>query len=158
MGHLAQRLITYCKQNGITLFFAESVTCGLIASRLGNAIGTSDVLMGSIVCYTEEAKYSLTGLNKAFIKKYTAESQEITNALVKKLRSLCNADLYAAITGLAAPGGSETKTKPVGTAFFSVMYHGKLYSARKVFRGTPSEIKLKCCRYMYSFIFKTLNQ
>lgn len=76
----------------------------------------------------------------------------MTNALAKKLRKLIKADICAAITGLAAPGGSETKDKPVGTVFFSVLYKGKLYKQKKKLKGTPVQIKKKACRKLYHFI------
>lgn len=53
------------------------------------------------------------------LKKYTAESKEVTDALAKYLRQPIATDIHAAITRLASPGGSETAEKPVGTVFFS---------------------------------------
>ena len=158
MEHFAQQLVTYCRQKGLTLFFAESMSCGLLATKLSNCIGTSDVLMGGIVCYNQKVKINLAGISKELIDKHTPESQRITDELVKASKELFDADIYAAITGLASQGGSETTQKPVGTVFFSMLYMGKIYRERKLFKGTPLEIKSKSCLHMYQFILNTLMQ
>src|SRR5688500_12395523 len=121
-------LVRLLLKNDLTIAFAESVTCGMAAHQLSTVIGTSTVLKGSIVCYHESVKKELFGISSALIRKHTAESQQVTNLLARKLKRLVDADIHAAITGLAAPGGSETKTKPVGTIFFSVLYKRKLYT------------------------------
>jgi nicotinamide-nucleotide amidase len=67
-------------------------------------------------------------------------------------------DVSAAITGLAAPGGSETKQKPVGTVFISVYFKRKLYRDKKKFNGSPLEIKEKACDEMFIYILNVLRK
>ena len=150
-------LVRLLLKNELTIAFAESVTCGMAAHQLSTVIGTSTVFMGSIVCYQESVKKDLFGIPAGIIKKYTAESQQVTDLLAKKLGKLINADIHAAITGLAAPGGSETKIKPVGTIFFSVVYKRKLHTLRKKLTGTPTGIRKKACNNLYSFILHILH-
>lgn len=154
MARPAQILANYLKQNNLTIAFAESITCGLAAHGLGNIIGASDFLKGSIVCYDEEVKINLLKVKRSSIKKYTAESQQVTDALAKNLRLLFKADVYAAVTGLAAPGGSETAGKPVGTVFYSIYCNNKFYRLKKRFKGKPLEIKKKACDELYKFIHR----
>lgn len=154
MHHVNNTLVQLLRSKGLTLALAESVTCGLAAHQLCTCIGTSEVLQGSVVCYTAEVKCAVLGVSPARIKKYTAESQEVTDDMATKLRQLITADIYAAITGLAAPGGSETKGKPVGTIFLSVYYEGRRYRRRQLFRGRPVEVRRKACRALYSFIIE----
>lgn len=150
-------LVRLLLKNELTIAFAESVTCGMAAHQLSTVIGTSSVLKGSIVCYHESVKKDLFKVPAGVIRKHTTESQQVTNLLVKKLATLIDADIYAAITGLAAPGGSETKTKPVGTIFFSVLYKRKLYTLRKKLTGTPTRIRKKACNNLYQFILDILH-
>jgi nicotinamide-nucleotide amidase len=82
---------------------------------------------------------------------------EVTEGLAKNLSGLMKANVYAAVTGLASEGGSETKEKPVGTVFFSVVYKRKPYNARKLFRGSPSEIKEKACLELYRLILDVVQ-
>jgi PncC family amidohydrolase len=59
MARPAQILANHLKKNNLSVAFAESVTCGLAAHSLGNIIGASDFLKGSIVCYDEKVKIDL---------------------------------------------------------------------------------------------------
>lgn len=152
MGKPATKLIKLLQERKQTLALAESMTCGLAAHQLSTVKGTSEVLLGSMVCYHESAKSCLLHVDKKLIKKYTAESQEVTDALAKKLSRLITADFYGAITGLASEGGSERKGKPVGTVFFSVYHKRKMHRLRKVFRGTPLEIRKKAVKALYDLI------
>jgi len=150
-------LVRTLKERGLTLALAESVTCGMVAYKLSNVKGISEVLKGGIVCYTPEVKKSLLGISKKMIDECTCESSEVTEAMAKKLSSLIEADIYAAVTGLASSDGSESKNKPVGTTFICVNYKQKMYPLRKVFRGTPVEIKHKACLELYRFVTSILT-
>src|ERR1051325_1459132 len=105
-----QALADLLKENELTIAFAESMTCGLAAHKLGTVPDTSEILMGSIVCYCEDVKCGILKIKKQLIKKHTAESQIVTDLLAKNLKKLIKADIHAAITGLASHGGTETKT------------------------------------------------
>lgn len=140
----------------LTLALAESMTCGLAAHQLSTCKGTADVLKGSIVCYSEDVKKNLLKVSQSKIDKYTCESAEITEILVRNLSQLFEADVYAAITGLASGGGSETKEKPVGTVFFCVRHKNRLYHHRKRFRGTPLEIRKKACSELYKLLLSKM--
>jgi len=157
MKRLTNRLIKTLQQNELTLALGESITCGLAAHQLNTVKGTMDVLKGSLVCYHPDTKMHLLGISKRMIDTYTAESKEVTEAIVKRLPKLFEANIYAAVTGLAAPGGSETKNKPVGTVFMSLYYKRKLYNEKKLFRGNPMHVKKKACEALYEFIIKTIN-
>jgi PncC family amidohydrolase len=157
MKSLVKELLQLLQDKKLTLALAESVTCGLATHQLNIAEGTSEVLMGSIVCYNEKVKTSLLKVDPELIKNCTAESQEVTDALAKNLPALIPADIHAAITGLCVKGGSETKDKPVGTIFFTIVLNGKLIQQRKVFMGTPLSIKEQACEELYQMILANLQ-
>lgn len=144
------------KEKKLKLALAESVTCGLAAQLLAGVPGTSEVLAGSIVCYSPEVKTALMGIPESMIERYSCESMEVTEALAKKLPELLGADVYAAVTGLASPGGSETKGKPVGSVFLVVYHQQTLFRQKKVFRGTPLAIRKKACFGLYRMILDKL--
>lgn len=150
-------LLRKLKHLDLTLALAESVTGGLAAHKLCGRPGTSAVLKGAIVCYNAEVKTGLLGISEKLIAKHTAESMKVTKEMAKKLRRLIDADIHAAITGLDAPGGTETKAKPVGTIFFCFRYKRKYYKFRKVFRGTPLQIREKCCEQLYDLILEKVS-
>ena len=138
----------------LTLALAESMTCGLAAHMLSTCKGTSDVLKGSIVCYNEQVKRELMKVPSTMVRKYSAESRQVTKKLALSLRNLITADIYGAITGLASKGGSEKPGKPVGTVFFTIIHKRKVVTTRRVFRGTPLQVREKACLFLYDLILK----
>ena len=152
-----QALANLLKERELTIAFAESMSCGLLSHKLGTVAGTSDVLIGSIVCYQPKAKIKILKVKKSLIKKHTAESQVVTDKLAKGLSKIIKADIHAAITGLSAAGGTETKAKPVGTVFYSFIYKNKLYKLKKRFTGSPLQIKEKACAEFFKFITRKIK-
>lgn len=150
----ADLFVKKLKQRGLTLALAESVTCGMAASMLANTEGTSEVLKGAIICYTPEIKNKLLRVPQKLIDKYTCESMQVTAALANNLVLVIQADISAALTGLAAAGGSETKKKPVGTVFFCMKYRNKIFKERELFKGTPRQIRKKACDHLFKMILK----
>ena len=148
----------FLKEHALTIAFAESVTCGMAAMRMGNVSGTSEAFAGSIVCYDAAVKKSLMKIPAQTIKKFTAESQQVTDKMAQHLTKKMRTDISAAITGLAAPGGSESKQKPVGTVFISVYLKGKLHRQKKKFNGSPLEIKEKACSAMFIYTLNVLRK
>lgn len=155
--HIQDRLITLCQQRNLTLSLAESMTAGLATYYLSAVRGTCNVLQGSIVCYDSRVKTGILAIDPELIDRYTAESQEVTDALVRKLPERIPADIYAAVTGLADEGGSETPEKPVGTVFFSVLWKENVYRKSKFFKGSPADIKKQACLALYAFILNLLG-
>lgn len=157
MRRITVKLVKLLKEKGLTIAFAESMSCGLITHQLNTVKGTSEVLQGSVICYSEDVKVNLLKVPKNLIKKYSAESQQVTDALAKNLGKVIPADIHAAVTGLATDGGSESKAKPVGTVFFTLVFKNKKHVLKKYFKGTPLEIKKASCCSFYKFIFETVK-
>jgi nicotinamide-nucleotide amidase len=151
---LVRNFIDRMIERELTIAFAESMTCGLAAHQLSTCKGTADVMIGSIVCYTPRMKRQILGVPKRLIRRYSAESREVTESMARRLAKRVSADIHAAVTGLAAPGGSETTGKPVGTVFFAVRYNNKIHHRRLQYRGTPLEIRQKTVLDLYKFIEK----
>jgi nicotinamide-nucleotide amidase len=152
MNKKVNSFVKNLKEKNLTLALAESITCGLAAHKLSTCQGTSEVLKGSIVCYSEDVKKKLMGVSKKTIDQYSCESSQVTKQLVLQLKKLIKANIHASLTGLASDGGSETKDKPVGTVFFCVSYRNRIFQERKLFRGSPTQIKEKACLELYNFI------
>lgn len=153
----AQELVRCLQDRGLTLALAESMTCGLAAMKLSSVIGVSDVLLASLVCYTPKAKMQLLQVKRATISRHTCESAEVTREMAENLSEQVEASIYAAITGLASSDGSETRDKPVGTVFYAIHYQDKTHDFRKVFRGSPLEIKTKAAVELYELILKLVR-
>ena len=51
-----EKVVDLLKQTGLTMASAESCTGGMVASRIVNVPGASEVFMEGFVTYTEKAK------------------------------------------------------------------------------------------------------
>ena len=107
---------------GLTLGLAESVTGGLVAGRLTNVPGSSDVLRGSVVSYASEVKFDVLGVPAGPV---VSESAAI--AMAEGARRVLGSDVALSLTGVAGP--SEQDGQPVGTLWVGVALPGQVTTA-----------------------------
>jgi nicotinamide-nucleotide amidase len=91
----------------------------MIASKIGDIPGCSDVLYGGIVSYANEIKMGVLGVPEEIIKKHGAVSEECARYMSEGARRVLGCDVAVSVTGIAGPGGG-TPEKPVGTVCFGV--------------------------------------
>ena len=103
---------------GFTLGLAESMTGGLVASRLVNVPGSSTWFKGSIVSYASEVKYEVLGVPDG-LPVVTAEA---ALAMAEGACRVLHTDVGLSITGVAGP--AEQDGMPVGTVFMGVAIDG----------------------------------
>lgn len=125
----------------LTIAFVESATGGRVAADFSLIPQAGDFLEGGLICYDARLKESLLNVSKRLIEEKTPESSEVTKAIAHGLTEFIPATIHVGITGLTAPGGSETPEKPVGTIFIHCLLRNRdLFSKRIVFQGTPEHI------------------
>jgi nicotinamide-nucleotide amidase len=122
-------------EKGLTIAFAESATAGWLCSEFALTEESGKVLKGGIACYDASLKVSLLGVPQQLIDRFTPESMEVTSEMTYRLKDIIPSDIQVTVTGLTAPGGSETPEKPVGTMFIFALIKGRETSFRKVFKG-----------------------
>ncbi len=93
---------------GLTLGLAESMTGGLIASRLTSVPGASTWFRGGVVSYAGEVKFDLLGVPPGPVV-----SEPAARAMAEGARRVLGADVGLAVTGVAGPGDHEGV--PAGT-------------------------------------------
>jgi nicotinamide-nucleotide amidase len=89
-------------ERGMTLGLAESVTGGLVAARLTDVPGASEVLCGSIVSYATIVKQSLLGVPPGPVV-----TEEAAAGMADGARKVLRADVGLALTGVAGPTDQE---------------------------------------------------
>lgn len=112
-------LIDELRRHGMTFATAESCTAGMIASRVGDIAGASDVLLGGIVSYANSVKENVLGVPHDVLTTYGAVSEQCACHMAEGARRATNADITVSVTGIAGPGGG-TPEKPVGTVCFGI--------------------------------------
>ena len=99
--------------HGLTLGLAESVTGGLMASRVCDVAGASGFFRGSVVSYASEVKFDVLGVPNGPVV-----SAEAAQAMALGARKVLGADVGLSVTGVAGP--AEQEGQPVGTIFIGL--------------------------------------
>ena len=110
MEHAIAKLLI---ERGETLAVAESLTGGLIASRLVNVAGASNWFRGGVVSYASEVKFDVLNVPVGLVV-----SGDAAEAMAKGVRELLKSDVAISITGVAGP--EEQDGQPVGTVFVGI--------------------------------------
>src|SRR5207244_7000333 len=133
-------VLELCRARGLTLATAESCTGGLVAARLTDVPGSSEVFRGAVVAYADDVKVQELGVDEAVLAAHGAVSAETAAAMAVGVRERLGADVAIAVTGIAGPGGG-TDEKPVGLVFLHVEGPIGSRDADFVFPGDRTSIR-----------------
>jgi competence/damage-inducible protein CinA-like protein len=135
---LEEVVVRLLKQRNQTLATAESCTGGLIANRITNVSGASEVFLAGYVTYANAAKSDVLSVDPKLIDKHGAVSEAVARAMAEGARTRAASKYGLATTGIAGPtGGSEEK--PVGTVYISLAAGDSETVARKFVFPTDRE-------------------
>lgn len=109
-------LLAMLQQRQLSLSACESLTGGLFASEFVAVPHVSTVFKGGIVCYQDEIKINVVGIDADLIAKFGAVSRECVQAMLVKTQHMFHTDCCVAFSGNAGPAPSEDK--PVGLVYF----------------------------------------
>ena len=101
-----------------TVGTAESCTGGRIAEAIISVPGSSKYFKGGIVCYVDEIKERLLGVDPQLLADQGAVCEEVAVSLVKGACATLNTDYALASTGFAGPTGGDHGI-PVGTIWIA---------------------------------------
>ncbi len=116
---LAERLQGIGLGRGVTVAVAESCTGGLVADAITDVAGSSAYFAGGVVSYGNAAKESLLDVPSDVLAAHGAVSAQVARAMAIGARQRFQADVAAAVTGIAGPGGGS-EAKPVGLTYVAV--------------------------------------
>jgi nicotinamide-nucleotide amidase len=114
---LAREVLELARARRLSIATAESCTGGLVAGALTAIAGSSDVVMGGLVTYSNDAKHRLLGVESALLDRYGAVSEPVARAMASGAAAAVRTDLGVSTTGVAGPGGGSAE-KPVGLVHF----------------------------------------
>ncbi len=135
---LEQVVVTLLKQRNQTLATAESCTGGLIANRITNISGASEVFLAGYVTYANSAKSDVLSVDPKLIEKHGAVSDAVARAMAEGGRARAASTFGLATTGIAGPtGGSDEK--PVGTVYIALAAEDSQTVAKKFLFPTDRE-------------------
>ena len=137
---LEKAVVDLLVANNLTVSTVESCTGGMVAARLINVSGVSEVFKMGHITYSNKAKKKILGVKKRTLEKHTAVSAEVAKEMVKGVELVSKADVCVSITGLAGPEGG-TEKKPVGLVYIACSVKGKTVVKEYHFNGNRSKIR-----------------
>ena len=119
--HLTQLLIS----RNLTITTMESATSGQIASLITDTEGSSAVLKGAFVTYSNEAKIK-QGVPKAVIETYGVYSTETARAMAEACKQAYRADIGIGITGTTGNIDPNNQDSVPGEVYYAVAVSDKI--------------------------------
>lgn len=139
---LAAKLLDIFEKNKLTFAAAESCTGGMTLSRLTAIAGSSSVVEGGVVSYSNSVKEKVLGVKSETLLAFGAVSEETASQMAEGVRNITGADIAVSITGIAGPGGG-TDEKPVGTVCFGVSTKNNTKTETKHFGALLSRDEIR---------------
>lgn len=117
---LQHAVVARLAQLGKTIAVAESCTGGMVASRITDIPGASQVFLCGAVTYSNESKMAMLGVSPRTLEEYGAVSRQCALEMARGIRAASGADIGLSTTGIAGPGGG-TPQKPVGLVYVAAV-------------------------------------
>ena len=154
-GDLAEAVSQSLRERGMTLATAESCTGGLIAKRITDIAGSSDVFAGGIVAYSNETKIVLAGVSAVDIAEHGAVSETVASQLALGIADVLNADVGIGVTGVAGPDGGHEE-KPVGTVWIATALEGEVMATLCRYSGSREAVRERAGQAALAAVYRRL--
>lgn len=135
---LEEAIVELLKKKKLTLTTAESCTAGLLAGRIMNVAGASEVYNEGYITYSNEAKEKLVGVTHETLEKYGAVSRETATEMAEGAAKAAKAGASVSVTGIAGPDGGSKK-KPVGLVYIGCHVKGNTRTEEFIFTGNRAK-------------------
>lgn len=119
VDNLEQCVVNALREQHRTIATAESCTGGLLAKRLTDVPGSSEVFEMGAVTYSNRIKSLLLDVPEDILAQYGAVSEPVARAMAEGVRKQAGSDLGVGITGIAGPDGGSAE-KPVGLVYLAL--------------------------------------
>ena len=154
---LAEEVVELLKVDELTVTTAESCTGGLVAARLVDVPGVSEVFKQGFITYSNKAKRKLLNVKKTTLKEVGAVSEKTAREMAKGAILASGADAAIATTGIAGPDGG-TEEKPVGLVYIAVSVRGQMYVEEHLFEGDRTEVRESTVQAALALLKKGLEE
>lgn len=145
---LEERVSTLLKEKGKTLAAAESCTGGLLAKRVTDLPGASEIFAGGVTVYTNTAKTTLLSVPEKLIEEKGAVSADVAVELASRVREKLGADYGIGITGLAGPDGDGVSE--IGTVFTALAAPEGVFVQKHKLAVLSTRERIRTCSVNYA--------
>lgn len=147
---VAQEIISDAFAKGLFIALAESITAGLVCSKLVDAPGSSKVVLGGINAYQDQIKTQTLGVSPSLLQMQSAVDPEVAAQMASGVRtkfaSAMNLDEARVIgfstTGVAGP--DAVGLHEVGEVYLAISSERGTKVFAEHFSGTRFEIRQAC--------------
>ena len=143
-------------ERGETLALAESLTGGLVTSRITDGPGSSVYLVEGVVAYANEAKEARLGVQEATLIAHGAVSEPVAREMAEGIRKGAGTTWGISTTGIAGPTG-DTEEKPLGLVYVAVAGPQGTMVRRNVFPGDRLAVKQASAEAVLALLFESLQ-
>jgi nicotinamide mononucleotide (NMN) deamidase PncC len=127
---LPARVVAALRARGWTVAFAESCTGGQLAADLTTVPGSSEVVVGSAVCYQLRAKHTILGLTDV-------TEQDVVSSMTAMKMAEAARRIFGADVGVGTTGYLDGERRafwalaiPIGDGLATVLSGSKTFSER----------------------------
>lgn len=137
---IEELLVHTLQETGIKVAVAESCTGGMLATKITNVSGASEVFNLGITAYSNTAKNKQLGVDRLTIENHGAVSPQVAHQMARGISLISNSDLTCSITGLAGPYGDGSGVQ-IGTVIIGIWYRGDFEHHIYHFNGDRKRIR-----------------
>lgn len=116
---IEEAVVGMLKEHHLKVATAESCTGGLIAKRITDVPGASEVFECGIISYANAIKHKVLGVSEDDLNKYGAVSEPVAKQMAQGALKVSGADIAVSVTGIAGPD-SDSTGKPVGLVYIGL--------------------------------------
>lgn len=136
---LEQSVVELLSASGLRISTVESCTGGMVAARIINVQGASDVFKCGFITYSNKAKRKLAGVKKSTIEKYSSVSEQTAREMARVPEIGPKADVIVSVTGHI--GQAEAENKPMGLVYIACNVCGEIKVREFYFKGNRQKIR-----------------
>lgn len=137
---LEERVAALLTAKDITITTAESCTGGLLAGRLVNVSGISEVYKEGYITYSNEAKERLLHVAHKTLENYGAVSEQTAQEMAAGAAKAAGCAAALVTTGIAGPTGG-TPQKPAGLVYIGCYVNGITVVEEHLFSGERAQVR-----------------
>ena len=152
---MAKVLLDLCEASGDTIAVAESCTGGLLGARLTEIPGSSSVVLGGVIAYSNTVKEQELLVSAEDIDVHGAVSEPVAVQMARGVRGMTGATIGVGITGIAGPDGG-TPEKPVGTVWIAIDVRGEVTAHRAIYIGDRQEVRHRASQAAMDLVRRAL--
>ena len=152
---------SYHNYRAFEITTVESCTAGMIAAKIANVPGASNVLKQAYVTYCNEAKENLVGVKAETIKKFSVVSEEVAKEMAEGGLKAANAAIAISVTGFAGKSnipGVKDNTVCIGIACNDICGKSETRTYTFIFKGKRNKVRQQAANKALRLAYLTINE